>query len=238
MSIETLTALAPKIWTIVDRQEQFPWPATDAARASLIRSLSEILPPDHVSRALNGATREQTNRSLRELVAPLLRSDDRLLATRLAKWIVRDWGGIKAGAQSGAVEEWSERLGAYSQGEVSVFVSTQRNRRISSWSKVVAFANPQRDAIYDSRTAVALNCALDQLGYDGRFHVPLSQNRLIANARKRLRKRYIGRPISYGEYLALLNEFVRIGLCADILAGEMVLFSNAPTIAADFLGKT
>ncbi len=177
---------------------------------------------------------EQLNRPLREALAPHLKAGDQR-SVPLANWIIRDWGGIKRGLQ--AIPEWMEAFGDFNDVNIRAFIANNGTKRISSWSKLLAFANPENAAIYDARTSVALNFALRKLEDGRQFYIPLGQNKTINDARRRVLNDVPepSRPVGYPDYIELLNAVVACKLSNSILTAEMVLFANAPRIAERFM---
>lgn len=230
-----LSSIAAQIYEYVARPKcKFPWPKSQGRHASLVRSLSLILPADEVSPAFpySEDNREQANRSIRSLISPLLKGADRQLAANLAVWIVKDWGGIRAGPE--AVRNWSDQLGDFSACSIESFVREKGRTRISSWSKVLAFASPDSEAIYDSRTAVALNCALAKLGHTSGFYMPLGRNAAIVPVYRTFRNLGFRQVYGYLEYVELLKEMAKHHPDGDVLGVEMSLFAKAPTLALNF----
>ena len=153
----------------------------------------------------------------------------------LACWIIKDWGGIKTGLQ--AIPEWMETFGDFNEMNITAFIAKSGTKRISSWSKLLAFANHENHAIYDARTSVALNCALRNLGDSRQFYMPDGQNKTIKDARRRLLND-VSEPrrlVGYTDYIELLNTAIACKLSNSILAAEMVLFANAPCVAREFV---
>jgi hypothetical protein len=130
-------------------------------------------------------------------------------------------------------------LGDFDDKNVKMFIDNGV-KRISAWSKLLAFADQENHAIYDARTSVALNCALRQLGDSRRFYMPDGQNDLIKEARLRLRRLgtesgELTQPVGYLNYIELLRAVVACRLAASVLAAEMVIYANAPNTAHQFL---
>ena len=140
-------------------------------------------------------------------------------------------GGIKTGNE--AITEWVKSLGSFDNEKVDKFINYMGVKRISSWSKILAFSDPINHAIYDARTAVALNCGLYHLGVDWRFSMPMSQNRIMAAVRPMLLPEMRGNERGYTAYVDLLKGIAdTCGFGSNILKVEMTLFANAPLIAS------
>ena len=177
---------------------------------------------------------EQLNRPLREELAPDLKVGDQR-SVLLARWIIKDWGGINRGLE--AIPEWMKTFGDFNEMKISAFIAYIGTKRISSWSKLLAFANHEKHAIYDARTSAALNCALRNLGDSRQFDMPDSQNKTIKGARRLLLNDVPEprRSVKYADYIDLLNTVVACKLSNSILDAEMVLFANAPCVARQFV---
>ena len=135
------------------------------------------------------------------------------------------------------IPEWMEAFGDFNERNITAFIAISRATRISSWSKLLAFADHENHAIYDARTSVALNCALRKLGDGRQFYMPLGQNKTINDARRRVLNDAPepSRPVGYPDYIELLNAVVACELSNAIITAEMVLFANAPRIAERFM---
>lgn len=226
------TEVAPKILQIADQGASFPWPRSAGSRDALVRSLSYIIPDQDYDLLYPLDERAVANRNLRQLISPLLRGNDPAVAETLAAWVVRDWGGIRRGVDETRI--WSSELQAYSSEAVAKFIDRMGTRRISSWSKLLAFALPDQHAIYDARTSVAINCALAQIGIDKGFFMPMGRNQTIGPAHMKLALEGFGVSYGYREYIRLLEAMARLSTSSDILAMEMLLFANAPLIAMNY----
>jgi hypothetical protein len=196
-----------------------------------VKSLSRLLPNEDWNAIYPYTPKAKANRCLRKHVSPYLTGHDDELRASLARWIITDWGGIRRGADK--IPGWSERLGGYSPERVDAFVDEMDNRRVSSWSKMLSFARPNIDAVYDARTAVALNCILFNMGCRDGFHMPFSQSTVIKPVRTLLAGA-IEQRFGYRDYIRLLDMIVETTEASDILQVEMSLFSNAPSIAVAF----
>ena len=222
--------VAPAIWQIVNLAQPYPWAVGPTSR----KRLADLVPPDEFSAVFATDDSALINRHLRSTLAPRLAGRDRTLAAAVACWVVRSWGGIKGGPQQ-TIVDWSDALGRYGGAAVNDFIERHRDDRISSWSKLLAFADHANHAIYDARTAVALNCALAALQDSRRFHMPASQNRRVFAARRKFLQEPNFEARGYRDYLNLLTCFVVMRGAADLLSAEMTLFANAPNVAEAFV---
>lgn len=141
--------------------------------------------------------------------------------TEISEWFVRDWGGIRRNHPrtiAGHVEA-AENGGP------------ARLRAVSSWSKIVVLADPNRYAIYDARVAFALN-ALQILEHGHvveQFPVPLGRNNEINRAIGVLKLpgvRYATDRSAYERYLEVLNY-----LGPTLQRAEMALFATSEQLA-------
>ena len=222
------------LWDYVNQGVEFPWPRSQRGKEKLSQSIS-ILVMDHaVAATLNALDKDAFNLKIRELIAPKLREGKAEQSASIGNWIVRDWGGIKNG--NGAITGWVEQLGKFEAQKIDEFINEMGVRRVSSWSKILAFSDPVNHAIYDARTAVALNCGLHHLGIDWRFSMPISQNKTMIAARPLLLPQQRLNERGYTAYIDLLKAIARVcNLGNDILKVEMTLFANAPLIAKNFV---
>lgn len=233
---------ALEIWGVVQAYDTpYDWAVGPKAWASLNDILGET------ASCWANADAATTNRNLRELLTGALNDPDTDYDTagRIYGWIVADWGGVRRNRQ--AVEAWSQPAngwhGRYGDDVLLAFADRVGATRVSSWSKVFAFAAPDRHAIYDSRVAVALNLALEQLGEADRFFMPpsrivrgkdgVSRPNAVARARARLRG---GERLGYREYLAWLAAVRAQSAGVDFLTIEASLFANAPRMALELSG--
>lgn len=225
-------SLAEPISSLIDKDIVFPWPRNDAARLRIITTLSDLLPREDVERACLGNSNEAMNRNLRLLISPYLKAGDQDLISKLSVWIVKEWGGIKRGTD--AIPDWCTELSDFNHTAIANFVGRMGTLRISSWSKIIAFASPLTDAIYDARTAVAINCALYTMGLREGFVMPLGRNKDVNPASIFLKKNGFDEKYGYYEYISLLKAMSALDGSNDILDVEMSLFSNAPSVANHF----
>ena len=178
------------------------------------------------------ADRASLNKRLRKICSEYFLRADFDTRTKLAKWVVRNWGGIYALEES-TIESWLQSLSPFAPPSIEAFVSSQRTDRISSWSKILAFHDPENHAIYDSRTSTALNVALYASGGSAFFHMPKGRNTAIDPARTMLKKRTVP-TLGYSEYIQLLRDIVAEGHSPTILDAEMTIFANAPRVCRAF----
>jgi hypothetical protein len=223
--------LAPAIWGGVDLSAEFPGARSEKEWSNSVKSLSRLLPNEDWNAIYPYTPKAIANRRLRECLSRYLTGSDSELRASLARWIITDWGGIRRGADK--IPGWSKALGEYSPERVDAFVDEMGDYRVSSWSKMLSFARLNTNAVYDARTAVAINCILFGMGCRAGFHMPLSQNTVIKPVQRSLAGNMDAR-FGYRDYIRLLEAIVETTEASDILQVEMALFSNAPTIAATF----
>jgi hypothetical protein len=94
------------------------------------------------------------------------RTNDPVYFKKLVQWVIKDWGGV-----IGLNDENIEPL-------VNNFISSEKPpfKSISSSSKVGAYLNPEKNAIYDSRVAYALNWIIFSQSAGNKF-LPMPQGR-------------------------------------------------------------
>lgn len=166
--------------------------------------------------------------------------DDFETTGQLYSWIVAEWGGVKKGrstVQGWALQHQEWRASHYDPAILMVHAGTVGFGRISSWSKIFAFAQPGHHAIYDSRVAVSLNLALEYLGEPARFFIPQSQSKLVQRVRGRLMA--TAQPLlGYSDYLLWLTatreQSILGGDPVDFLNLEATTFTRAPMLAQTF----
>lgn len=222
------------LWEYVNQGVEFPWPRSQRGKEKLSQSISILVSDAAVAATLSALDKDAFNLKIRELIAPKLREGKAEQSASIGNWIVRDWGGIKNG--NGAITDWVEQLGAFEAQNIDKFINEMGVRRVSSWSKILAFSDPVNHAIYDARTAVALNCGLRHLGIDWRFSMPISQNKTMISVRPLLLPQQRLNERGYTAYIDLLKSIAKFcNLGNDILKVEMTLFANAPLIAKEFV---
>lgn len=222
------------LWNYVNQGVEFPWPRSQKGKEKLSNSISILVSDDGAAATLNALDKDAFNLKIRELIAPKLREGNAEQSATIGNWIVREWGGIKNG--NGAIYDWVDQLGTFEAENIDKFTKEMGVRRVSSWSKILAFSDPVNHAIYDARTAVALNCGLHHLGIDWRFSMPISQNKTMIEARPLLLPKVRGDERGYTAYIELLKAIAKnCNLANDILKVEMTLFANAPLIAKNFV---
>jgi hypothetical protein len=101
---------------------------------------------------------------------------DSIKRNKVAKWIVEDWGGItSAKANKLAVPNQSSLanvIGKAVEGKYDF-------NRIASWSKYLAFKDPEQFAIYDARVIYSLNWLLFKSGANRYFPFPNGRNSVM-----------------------------------------------------------
>ena len=238
---EMLSQRALEIWAVIQAYEMpYDWNVGKASRAKLDEILGRPAP------CWSGYDATQVNRGLRSFLAATLNDSktEYAKAAQLYGWIVADWGGVRRNRQ--VVEGWAGHAtgwhGDYSDDVLLAYSDQVGTQRISSWSKVFAFAAPDRHAIHDSRVAVALNLALEHLGESKRFFMPASRvartadgafrPNAVARARARLRGKEV---LGYRQYLLWLAALRSLSEAEglDNLHIESTLFATAPVMAAE-----
>jgi hypothetical protein len=103
--------------------------------------------------------------------------------------------------------------------------------RVSSWSKLAAFAHPALFAIFDARTAAAMNCLYSFAGMPDRYFIPPSRNAMVRQVAPNL---VHGAPHPWLNYEGYLADLAAGALHRDcsLLKFEMELFGNSEAICA------
>lgn len=210
-----------RLWTLIDLGMAYRWPVRDKAEQKLAEITSKV----------NGkAERDE----LTDALGPMLGSDRR---HEVACWIIRDWEGIRR-IQNDTVAAMLNEFDDYSDKSVEAFVTNHCCNRVSSWSKLLAFRDGAKWAIYDSRTAVALNAALIAIGRSPSFEMPFSRNTKISPRRREIAAQQTRKSLlGYKEYIALLSSLRDYRGLTSVGEVEMKLFANAEAICSKHDGK-
>lgn len=216
-------ALAPKLWDVLP-QVAYDWKMS----ADVEAKLRTLVPCEGLSFVDQGPL--ERNQALRDRIAPRLASANVSELHQLSDWIVRDWGKIKQEPSFA----WAEALLGFAPATVEQFLSERGVDRISSWSKLLAFADSDRYAIYDTRVAIALNIGLRAIGETRQFHLPDGRNVIVTRAASALGK--VKRPLGYLDYLSLLRAMVS-ERGQTLLSAETTLFAAAPHMAEKLMAR-
>lgn len=218
--------LPEKIWAEVKHYESNNW------RLPRDQSLLEaIVGLKETARVYGIGSTAQQNIEIRKLLTGALKGNDHELKVRAMNWVVVQWGKIKKGDD--AYEVWANELKNFDKDSIDRFIEQKNEKRVSSWSKILAFADSENYAIYDSYVALALNTILEKLGRDDRFFMPQSQSKPVNNRFQEMKAhvalQYVGtHPVymRYFDYMYLLKYFVDAGLVKNVLEAEMCLFAQ------------
>lgn len=233
MSDQILNDRALDVWTAVktlderNADESYEFDVGPSARKRL-REVCGIILPNESGMQLNRTIRSQVNKFL------VSKDIDHKKAGEVYRWIVADWGGIHAGPE--ALIKWARLWHHhYADTDLMRVASSMKTNRVSSWSKVFAFAAPLHHAIYDSRVAAVLNIALLEIEENPIFHIPLTRNRTIEKTRFILNKKG---PLKAGyiSYIKLCRNIASL-TNAPLLDIEATFFASAPKIAEEFNRK-
>ncbi len=184
----------------------------------------------------------EQNIYLRSLLSKPLKAKDEELRMRAMKWVIYDWGHVRG--LKGSEEVWPKQLGNYEEAVIEKFITENHKKRIASWSKVLAFADSAKYAIYDARVVMSLNTILDDTSYPQRFYMPPPSSEKLpksfSNIKKHVKNLYPNKQpkyLGYFEYLNLLNAIVNKKLAKNILEVEMCLFANGMNYAEKYAAK-
>jgi hypothetical protein len=176
---------------------------------------------------------------LRTTLSALLRSAETKHKAEIIGWIISDWGGIKRGRE--VIPQWADSLGGFSRSEIEGFTASMGTGRISSWSKILAFVDHERHAIYDSRTSIAINIAMMQNNISPKFYMSPAQKSTkhpdIGLAKSMIESRFHTLQFGYIEYLDFLNSVVDLGLAPSMVMAERAIFAGARETAKEMLAK-
>lgn len=220
-----------KVWEhlVTNVPYAWPWKSNTERRFVEITECSSDLVKSYSGSDLASAHR------LRSLVRAILTSNDEKKANDIAEWVVAFWGGIGSGKDT--IPSWMHSLRPFDGISVMDFISSQQTDRISSWSKILSFFDCQRYAVYDSRTAIAVNSALELAEIRPRFYMPESRHSSLKKTIPLLKSKYKSLPSGYSEYIFLLNRFVEIGRASSILEAERSIFAGAEETAKNMMKK-
>jgi len=227
------------IWEALKTDVEYDWSLKTKKgkeKKSAIR-LANILEIDSIcnSNMLEGDLSSALE--LRRTIRSRLLMSDAVSKFKILNWIVSDWGGIRKGEAQVAV--WASELDLMSNLEISSFVAKLGTDRISSWSKILAFFDHENHAIYDSRTSIALNCAMMRRNILPKFFMPMAQNSNrrpeLAQAKSMIKSRFGSFEFGYFEYLDYLKSVVSLGLAPSLISAERSIFAGARETAKCFL---
>jgi hypothetical protein len=224
--MENWSETAQLIW-----QKIFDWNVSASAQQMLI----DILPGrnDCLTQLFenNNMSAAAINQQLRLILGPILHKQP--ARKGIAGWIVESWGGIHRGGEN-VPFEWHEQFAGFDHEAILNFINAHKFTRISSWSKLLSFANCKKYAIYDSRTTTCLNIALRQVGCSQQFFMPPSRNTHVYRAQQLLRDLETDGPLlGYLDHNELL-QCIASQNELSLLEVEMTVFANAPFLAWNF----
>lgn len=228
---------AKRLWDYLrgDAHPSYSWKVGPTGR----RKLLEIIPSaKDVLEEIKQESPDVANIRLRKVLSPYI-GNKSLSRYKIAKWIISDWGGIRRISED-SIKTIVDNLGDFSDARIDKFCCDNWNNRISSWSKIVAFFDSDKYAIYDSRTAVALNCGLARFGFKPIFYMPPGRNGDIVPAYQKIIDKFPDARLlnGYSEYMKLLRMFVKVAQLESVTHAEMVLFERAPAIAVEYRHAT
>jgi hypothetical protein len=180
---------------------------------------------------LAGTNGYERTRELKRKLAQAWASSPPPRRTELADYAVRVWGGVRGNA----AKTLQGYVDVVSQGEVPA-----THKGIASWSKVAAFSDPERHAIFDARVSFSLN-AIQWLAKDEApcwwFPKLPGRNTHLKEAWPILKERAdaerwtrVGTRETYSSYIQLLEQTAG-PLGVDIGDIEMLLFAKATELA-------
>jgi hypothetical protein len=209
------------VWKNMVTDVPYKWKVTENAQSKLI----EILGADLGGSESFFEDDLESSILFRAKLGAVLKDSDRAKAREVAAWIVVDWGKIRSGAST--VPSWMDSLRDFDGHYLLSFVEEMGTNRISSWSKILAFAVQDKYAVYDSRTAVALNSAMVIADIRPHFFMPLSQSANRNTAIREIKQRSADFSGGFDEYNFVLSRFVELGFAASIFDAERRIFMGA-----------
>lgn len=229
--------LINKIWSEITSYQNQKWKVPDNKKP-----LEAIIGKDETDKLYAIKDSIKQNIKLRNILYKPLRDQSPDIRLKAIKWIVFNWGRIPKGAKDYPI--WVEELQSYQPNAVNNFILQHKNKRVSSWSKVLAFADSKKYAIFDSRVAISLNTILDDAGYGQRFFMPIPRSDelkvLFENVRDYVKQKYSGKRknyMGYFDYMNLLRAMVEHKPDSNILEVEMRLFANSRRLATQYAQK-
>lgn len=218
------------VWDIIGKKRDFDWDIGN------IDKIKHILDEKKLNELVKISDSSKKNRYLREIISPLFLNLDMDIKRQLVRWIVFDWGRIIRGIDDAV--DWVDEIRTFNEDNIKQYIINNKTRRISSWSKVLAFYNPNKHAIYDSRVAIALNVALLQIKSPTLFYMPQSRSKETNNLASHIKKQKIlkrtGTTWDYFEYIEFLNVSVEHKIIKDLLDGEMRIFANSKKMMINY----
>ena len=121
-----------KYWSRVNLGADFSWKIDRNARKQLAKITN-------FPETLFDGTPPEVNQRLREFVGPLLLQGGEI-KDRLCSWIVESWGGIKSHNKHNFAKLIAD-FGDFSVPSIWKVANQYGTQRISSWSKLAAFAH-------------------------------------------------------------------------------------------------
>lgn len=235
--LDLVEGLPEKIWSKIGSYDEQVWrlPKNKALLANLVgeQKTNDLY-------AIAGSA--ERNIQLRTLLSKPLKSNDESMRLAAIKWVVYSWGRVRG--KRGSENVWPEQLKKYDPAVIDEFIKTQKNKRVASWSKVLAFADSRKYAIYDARVAVTLNSVLDEIGDANRFFMPPPSAgdlpEIFREMKVHVAKRYAKKRrmyLGYLEYMDLLHVAVEKKLAENVLDAEMRLFANFDIYANKFAAR-
>lgn len=234
-SLHIHSAVVDGIWQKVKNAEPEAW-GGDAD------TLSELISGEDIAYLKSFQKDDwKVNFALREAFAKQLKGT-RSLPRREALFdaIIMGWGGIQSGDRA-IYQVWSDKVANFAPENVWRFADEYMDHRISSWSKVLSFADHQNYPVYDSRNTIALNIILEELGRNERFLMPGPQSDELKAIQKFIHRRWkerIGRKrlvwAGYSDYAKLLKAIAEKNGYDSILHVEMRLFAASIPIALQY----
>ncbi len=229
------SSIVDGVWEAVKDAEPEAWKG-DAD------TLSELISAEDIAHLKSFEKDDwKINFALREAFAKQLKGT-RSITKREALFdaVIIGWGGIRTGDKA-IYQDWSDKVAGFEAENVWRFAEEYMDHRISSWSKVLSFADHHSYPVYDSRNAIALNIMLEGWGRRERFFMPGPQSPDLIAIKNFIYKRWRNQMTrkrlvwaGYKDYAMLLKTIAEKNGYDSILHAEMRLFSASIPIALQY----
>ena len=232
-----ITDLIDNVWNEISSFQDQKWEVPKNKKP-----LTDLIGKDETDRLYAITDDKAQNVHLRTLLVNPLKDKNQDKRVQAINWIVVRWGRIPAGSKN--LIPWVDEFKDYDDKTVESFINKLKKDRVSSWSKILAFADSTKYAIFDTRVAMSLNMILEKTNYSDRFFMPSSRdeelNGLFKNVRDYVGKLYENKNpkyLDYFDYLDLLRAIVEKKPKTNILDVEMRLFANSKRLAIEYAEK-
>lgn len=210
---DLVTGLLDGIWNEITSYQGQEW---DLPKSK--KSLESLIGKDETEKLYGITDTKLQNIYLRNLLAAPLRDDDHNKRIKAMDWIVVYWGRIAKGKE--AHKEWVSELKDYDDASVENFIKLKKNKRVSSWSKILAFYDSENYAIFDTVGFVMrlLFTAVEMAG----FMIGMSMGLGFASFYDPQAQ---GQSIAIGQFLTMLALLIFMSLDGHLIVVAVMLQS-------------